>query len=84
MPPIRCAPYYRVSHKDELRGISIDVQRETVELIAGSQGWCSSSRISTTARARSPRTWRSGQLCRVCWRYNPNLIGSVRPMPKEE
>jgi len=39
MLPIRCAPYYRVSHKDELRGISIDVQRETVERMAASLGW---------------------------------------------
>lgn len=39
MPPIRCAPYYRVSHKDLRRGISIDIQREMVERMAASHGW---------------------------------------------
>ena len=35
MPPtqqrLRYAPYYRVSHKDDERGISIDVQSDQVE-----------------------------------------------------
>ncbi len=36
---MRCAVYYRVSHKDNERGISIEVQRESCEAFAASQGW---------------------------------------------
>ena len=34
-----CAPYYRVSHKDTERGISIDVQRDACEAFAAARGW---------------------------------------------
>lgn len=36
---MRCAVYYRVSHKDTERGISIAVQREACEAFAAAQGW---------------------------------------------
>ena len=36
---MRVAPYYRVSRKDQERGISIDIQRDYCQRIASSHGW---------------------------------------------